>query len=106
MEASGLMHAHALEELKSGLERSGLGSPHAFIRQINADYDRRLRIAELTRPMVPENDFRIAIGDGEDERWVFLEKLPWDSEFFSRGMARLNCVVAPFVQPGRDVGMA
>jgi dTDP-4-amino-4,6-dideoxy-D-galactose acyltransferase len=100
------MHVHALQELESGLERSGLGSPHAFIRQINAGYDRKVRIAELTRPMAPENDFRIAVGDGDEERWVFLEKLPWDSEFFSRGMARLNCVVAPSVQPGGDVDVA
>lgn len=106
MQASGLMHVHALDELESGLGRSGLGSPHAFIRQINADYDRKVLITELMRPMAPENDFRFAVGDGEDERWVFLEKLPWDSEFFSRGMARLNCVVAPSAQPGGKVDIA
>ena len=31
--------------------------------------------------------------------WVLLERLPWDSDFFARGMARLNAVVRDGTPP-------
>lgn len=74
---------------------AGITAPHGYIRGINVDYDRSLRVQSLLRDIPCEDDYRIAFSAGEDERWVFMEKLAWDSSFFSRGMARLDAVVTP-----------
>jgi dTDP-4-amino-4,6-dideoxy-D-galactose acyltransferase len=83
------------DELRQGLSRARLTSPHAFIRGINVEYDLSAHIAQLIRALPEQDDLRIAHGDGNSVRWVFMERLPWDSTFFSRGIARLNAVVDP-----------
>ena len=97
------MSLRALTEILSAeesvelLKRSGISGPHAFIREINAEYDLDVHSRHLLRPLPPSDDLRFAFGSGDNERWVLMEKLPWDSQFFGRGIARLNAVV----QPGR-----
>lgn len=81
--------------VRAGLERGGLVAPHAFIRELDAAYDLAVYIDGLIRPLAEENDLRIAHGEGPEERWVLAERLPWDSEFFGYGVARLNAVAAP-----------
>lgn len=82
-------------ELRRALRDSGLSSPRAFIRELDKDYDLGCHLDRLLGPLDAEDDLRIRCGSGSDERWVLMERLPWDSAFFSRGMARLNAVVSP-----------
>lgn len=82
-------------KLSDVLNEAGLVGHHSFIRKVNADYDARLRAASMIRSLPPECDYRFVSGEQENERWVFLEKLAWDSEFFGRGMARFDGVIAP-----------
>ncbi len=74
---------------------AGVAAPHGFIRGLDVDYDLGVYLARLFGELAPEDDLRFAHGSGDDERWVLMERLPWDSRFFGRGMARLNEVVAP-----------
>jgi hypothetical protein len=74
-------------------------APFGFVRRIDAWGDRQLLAERLTRPMPPEHDLRFVQGaeDGAGLA-VFAEKLPWDSEFFGYGVARLDGMfpLAPF----------
>jgi hypothetical protein len=81
--------------VRTVLEASGLEPPHAFIRTLNREYDLQIHLDDLLKPLPETDDYRVASGDGADERWVLLERLPWDSEFFGRGMARLHASLAP-----------
>ena len=74
---------------------AGLSAPHGYIRGVDADYDRGVRISGLLRDIPPEDDFRTLFSDRDGERWVFMERLSWDSAFFGRGMARFDAVVTP-----------
>jgi GNAT superfamily N-acetyltransferase len=86
--------------VRTVLDASGLEPPHAFIRGIRKSYDLKVHLDALLRPISEPDDFRIATGDGEDERWVFLERLAWDSEFFGHGVARLHASVGRNGPPG------
>lgn len=77
------------------LATAGLAGPHAFIRGLDAGYDLDVYLANLTREMDAQDDLRFHVTSKTSRQWVFMERLPWDSEFFSRGIARLNTVVWP-----------
>lgn len=81
--------------VRAGVEAAQLTSPHAFIRALNTKYDLSTHLDHLLRPLAEEDDLRIANGSGARERWVLAERLPWDSGFFGRGVARLHTVAAP-----------
>ena len=85
----------APDHVREVLERADLESPHAFVRGLNADYDRDIYIQNMLRPLPTENDFRFVHGTGKSERWVLLERLAWDSEFFGYGVAKLHAVIDP-----------
>ena len=95
MQVGSLKAQRPTEEIVHGLASSGLESPHSYIRTLNADYDRDFHYHQLARDLPTEDDYRFYFGAGEAERWVMLERLPWDSRFFDRGIARLNAVVCP-----------
>jgi len=90
-----LLAAVPREELEARTRAAGVLAPHGFIRGLDADYDLDVHLGRLFGDLAPEDDLRFAYGTGGDERWVLMERLPWDSQFFGRGMARLNEVVAP-----------
>lgn len=91
-----LLQTRSLDELRDGITRAGIASPHAFIRGLDADYDRRVMVDQWLRPMVAQDDLRSCYRPRHDvEKWVLMERLAWDSEFFGRGMARLHAVVDP-----------
>lgn len=87
--------AHDPDQVRSGLEAAELAAPHEFIREVDAAYDRRVHLDRLLRDLPEGDDLRFAHGSGVDERWVIAERLPWDSEFFGRGFARLHAVASP-----------
>ena len=89
-----LFDRHHPDTVRATLMQAGLVSPHAFIREINAEYDLRIHVDGLLAT-APQDDLGVCVGSGEDERWVLMERLDWDSRFFERGMARLHAVVPP-----------
>jgi len=91
-----LLPSHTASDLRDGIAGAGVVSPHAFIRGLDANYDREIMLDQWLRPLSESDDLRLCFKctDGT-ERWVLLERLAWDSEFFGRGMARLNAVLQP-----------
>lgn len=91
-----LLQSCSTQALRKGIARAGIVGPHAFIRGLDADYDREIMFDQWLRPLSESDDLRFGFvhGDGV-ERWVLMERLAWDSEFFGRGMARLNAVLQP-----------
>lgn len=95
MQMGSLKSEKSTAEIVQGLADSRLESPHGYIRSLNVEYDREFHYLQLARDLPPEDDYRFYFGTGDVERWVLLERLPWDSHFFNRGIARLNAVVCP-----------
>lgn len=99
MAMQALLDAHPLEQVREGLAKAGLVGPHAYIRGLNGDYDLAMHLERMLRPLAcTDDDLRLA-SRGPDAHWVLMERLPWDSEFFQRGVARLDAVVAPGRKP-------
>lgn len=93
-----LLDAHGADEVRSGIAGTGVASPHAFIRGLDAAYDQRVMLDQWLRPLTDQDDLRFSFRQNDNaERWVVMERLAWDSEFFGRGIARLNAVVEPGV---------
>lgn len=88
-----LTRSHDDASLRAGLIGAGIAGPHAFIRGLDADYDRRVLLDQWLRPLDADDDLRFRVEIDGQAWWVLLERLPWDSAFFARGMARLNAVV-------------
>lgn len=86
--------------LHAGAIGSGVEGPHAFIRGIDAEYDRRVMVEQWFRTLDDANDLRFRIEAGDEEFWVLMERLPWDSDFFGTQTARLNAVLRPHKAPG------
>lgn len=108
IELTPLLSTHASQLLRAGLTDAGVEGPHAFIRGLDAEYDRTVLLDQWLRPLSPEEDLRYSVRVADQEFWILLERLPWDSGFFSRGMARLNAVVRVGAPPGlrEDAGPA
>lgn len=95
-----LLDTHDLSTLLSGARESGIQGPHTFIRGVSAEYDRDIMLQQWFRPLELQDDFRFGVTvDGEDF-WVLMERLPWDSDFFSMQTARLNGVLRPHKRAG------
>jgi len=64
--------------------------PFDFIKTADHNALKQSAIAEYTRELDPENDLR-AIATSQNELCAVLcEKLPWDTEFFGYGIAKLH----------------
>lgn len=87
-------------ELQAGISASGRQGPHAFIRHLNAAYDQQVMIEQWLRPLPAEDDFRLQIKMDDEDFWLLMERLPWDSDFFSTPIARLNALLRPWKQDG------
>ena len=82
-------------EIGSWLAQHLPWTPHDFVPGISLQGDRELRAAFLTRELAAEDDMRLLARDPQGrEVVVCAERLPWDSEFFGHGVARLNGVHA------------
>jgi len=68
-------------------------SPRDYVPRISRSGDRALWAESLTRSLLPEDDLRfIYASRREGPLAIFAERLPWDSEFFGFGVARLHGV--------------
>ncbi len=91
-----LLQSHSERDLRTGITGAGITAPHAFIRGLNAKYDHEIMLDQWLRTLDESDDLRLSFThDDGTEHWVLMERLPWDSEFFGRGMARLNAVIRP-----------
>lgn len=95
-----LLETRDLPALYAGATGAGVEGPHAFIRGINADYDREVMLSQWFRPLDASDDLRFGIEASGEEYWVLMERLPWDSDFFGRQTARLNAVLRPHTVAG------
>jgi dTDP-4-amino-4,6-dideoxy-D-galactose acyltransferase len=80
-------------------------SPLDFIREISKSGDRLLYAEQLTAIPNLDDDLCFVSKDKHDLIGVFARKLPWDSEFFGYGVARLDGIFPlsePYYQPYAD----
>lgn len=82
-------------------------SPHDYIPEISRRGDRLLYAEELTRPLSEAEDLRLRVNDQQSGPLaIFAERLPWDSQFFGYGVARLNGIFPlepPLHRPEMDL---
>ena len=90
-----LLALHGPKDVAAVLRNSGLEAPHGFVRGLDQAYDLGVHIDDLIRPLPEADDFRIMHRTGDGERWVFMERMPWDSAFFGYGVAKLHAIVSP-----------
>jgi dTDP-4-amino-4,6-dideoxy-D-galactose acyltransferase len=69
-------------------------SPLDFVKGISLEGDRAVHTAALLRAIDPADDLRFSCPISDDiDVGVFAERLPWDSEFFGYGVARLQGII-------------
>jgi len=99
-----------LDSIRDVLREHAPFSPTDFIRGISESGDRSIYAENLTRDLPEGDDLRFsALLDGGVEVGVFAERLPWDSDFFGYGVARLDAIfplAAPYDQPRADFKVA
>jgi len=80
-----------LDEVRPLILDSVPWSPFDFIRGISTQGDRAVQVAALLRNIDPADDLRFTHAITADtEVAVCAERLPWDSNFFGYGVARLH----------------
>jgi dTDP-4-amino-4,6-dideoxy-D-galactose acyltransferase len=81
-------------------------SPHDYIPGLSTQGDKLLSAERWTRELPADDDLRISIDvPGVGPTAVFAERLPWDSEFFGYGVARMDGVFPlepPLFRPTAD----
>ena len=88
-----LLSTEAREDARSRLLESLPWSPLDFIRGVSPEGDRAVHVESLLRAIAPANDMRFTCTLGaEKDILVCAERLPWDSDFFGYGVARLHGV--------------
>jgi len=95
-----LLEAYSPTYATDQLQRAGLEGPHQFIRGLDASFDLLTYLEGLMQPLAETADFRSVVQQGDCETWVLMRRLAWDSEFFARGMARLDACVRPGIKRG------
>lgn len=95
-----LLEVHDIPTLHAGAIGSGVEGPHAFIRGLDASYDRQVMLEQWFRPLAEPDDLRFSVNSRDQEFWVVMERLPWDSDFFSIQTARLNAILRPHRKGG------
>jgi dTDP-4-amino-4,6-dideoxy-D-galactose acyltransferase len=81
------------DEIRPLVQESVPWSPLDFIRHVSVDGDRQVQFDGLLRALDPANDLRFVVPiSRHTEAAVFAERLPWDSQFFGYGVARLQGV--------------
>ena len=63
-----LLQASAMQDLRAGIAGAGVVSPHAFIRGLDAGYDREVMLDQWLRPLNEADDLRFRFQHG-DSGW-------------------------------------
>jgi len=80
-----------VRSLARAVQNSLPWSPMDFVRGVSVEGDRAVQAASLLRDIDPADDLRFVYPIGvHGELAVCAERLPWDSEFFGYGVARLH----------------
>lgn len=81
-----------IDEVRTRLQETLAFSPRDFVRRPPefAKADRAVYIDELTRELDPQDDLRFVYPTEQGDLVVFARRLPWDSQFFGYGVARLD----------------
>lgn len=90
-----IFEAYSRAEIHHELSASGIQGAHGFIRELNPEYDREIMLNHWLRPLAQADDFRFHVAIDGKPLWILMERLPWDSEFFSMQIARLNMIARP-----------
>lgn len=90
-----IFEAYSRTEIHRQLSASGIQGAHSFIRKLNPEYDREIMLSHWLRPLAQADDFRFHVAIDGKPLWILMERLPWDSEFFSMQIARLNMIARP-----------
>lgn len=81
-------------------------SPLDFIREISEEGDKSIFVDRITTELDWSNDLRFVYQiDDKNELAIFAEKLPWDSQFFGYGVAKIHGIFPlsdPFYCPYAD----
>lgn len=93
-----LSSIYKTEFLHESLSKSELQGSHSFIRGINTEYDKNIILEQWLRPLSEQDDYRIQVEVEGETFWIFIERLPWDSKFFSMQTAKLNAIIKPGVK--------
>lgn len=84
-----------LDRLRQILAENLPWSPRDFVPKISKAGDRKLLAEEWTRSLPDSDDLRFVHSLASGEPIVIIaERLPWDSEFFGMGVAKLHAVLA------------
>ena len=88
-----LLSKEAREDARLRLLESLPWSPLDFIKGVSPEGDRAIHVGSLLRDIAPANDLRFTCSFGANtDVAVCAERLPWDSDFFGYGVARLHGV--------------
>ncbi len=80
-----------LAELRRVLSEHLPWSPRDYVQGISRQGDRAIYAEQLTADIAAGDDLRAIVTPNDGDQFVVLaERLPWDSEFFGFGVARLN----------------
>lgn len=93
-----LSSIHSAEFLHNSLSESELQGSHSFIRGINTEYDKNIMLEQWLRPLNEQDDYRIQVEVEGETFWILIERLPWDSNFFSMQTAKLNAIIRPGIK--------
>src|SRR5262245_22251185 len=82
------------DDVRSSIRESLPWTPFDFVKGISLDGDRAVHTTALLREIDPADDLRFSYPLPDDaDVGVFAERLPWDSEFFGYGVARLQGII-------------
>lgn len=80
-----------LDRLRATLAKHLPFSPLDYIPGISRKGDRAILAEQLTEPVAPDDDLRLGVELPSGRHVAVLcQRLPWDSEFFGYGVARLH----------------
>lgn len=91
-----------MDEVRARLHETLTFSPYEFIRRPAefAQADRAVYINDLTGEVNANDDLRFVYPTEQGELAVFARRLPWDSQFFGYGVARLDGIFPLFPLSG------
>lgn len=91
-----------LKSIRSLLAEHLPWSPQDYVAGLSREADCAIWAEQLTSRLAEGDDLRFKTRSGDADVMVLAERLPWDSDFFGYGVARLNGVF-PLAPPLHDL---